>query len=1566
MINDIVNLQTDQTDGNINDVVDLVDSGSPVSIPTAELTGSISTLAIKRLGNLSPEEATEKYGLYYDLALQNAEDTIHSELVSLKYQRMEELGELAIQDAALSGDIQTVKDVSDFTYTYDREADKLGIAEIEASNEIVESAAADPDKEIQLSEDVNSTLPSLLYSDAVADITAEKMMLTKVVRKYADRIGLKTIPELLQTMIPLYTMNTFSQKIKTEDEFNDFWQGNDIREQINKFRSLSTQEKFKLIKSLDDFFDAKGGFDFAKYPIKDIGEMAEGQGNNLMALTYFSYLMDFAGWEQGLENVVHGFDMTLIGGPVAKATKATVLLANAGRKIASAMVQGKIALAGIASGNRASAVDQALHAHNGIRTGGVTTDSNVALDAAELTVTNSINPLTELGETAGVSQRIINQLDQQEKLAEEIVNTSQVKYLDDIDSEKTLDALSPVVKQVTLVTENLNTGLPHVDVIRVLDDKAALTEGIDGINYTIVFGNKDGQGFATAEIAENFAKQLKLEGAVVTTIEEQGTHFIKLTRPVDEATGFITPYKNIDDLDKLGGIRSWIMSPTNLVDDSSRLAAHLTSGVRENVLTLGSQLVGYINKLSKIEKSGLTEVLEHGRNLEAWFDLNTLTHKFNLNEKQILAYNSIKLMDDINWKVMNSSEYSRKQRLGFKTFKIDADKAEALDIDTAFDAKPLDTIPNATNKTIYDITSGKYLDISNLKQLEELKKKRYVFASLEGTRDSEKLNAVQYIVGSPDQLKVSPLSFDQVPYIAGGRIEYTGTHFVKQGRIRRTNAKVPVLLKSRTHGVSNQAEATAWAAKMEAGRKIALNALGPTGKIVATVDQDKAIQQATGGLYSSVDDYVEYVGTKDLGMPFEVVTDNQELPSVLKEVAKGVNHHPADLSEANTIQSMLRHRRFGDHKSKRGKRKYGFDGNTAPVVNPRETAINSLSRALEIVTLDKFKARHIDKFYKTFGEVLQDSSKRTPSAHFFDTVFIKNPTKEQQVLINQAELMKTHFRSVLNTPTKGDERIKNYVIAPLVDVFNSVTTKMGKPLKHETVDNLANANPIKFARNIAYHAHLGMFNLKQPVVQLQATLLMMAANPKNGAKAAWLTSPMRLMLMSSNPETLGRLAKGAGKVIGMSGDEVKELHDILQRSGTWRMKGGSLVEQEEKLLGSQGIAQKLLDFGQIPFLESERFNKIAATMSAAMDWKAANPGMAITDEAIDIIRSQGELYVANMNRVDRSAWQHGILALPTQFWSYQARAMEMMLPTMVGGSRHFNGFQKARMATAQLGLYGVGGALSPRYGLRVRETLDELYKERYGDDLPKMMGDTIESGFIESLIGFAFDTEVAFANRAGLGLSESGWGQIFTNIATGNLEELLKLDAVGLSALSKVGSGLNDFISIINPKGIGFASNEHARIAWAAMDHHLGQTISSYDVYSRAAWAVETGKWMNRQGQITDRNVTNLEIAMGVMGLDPSDATTVRAMKQALNGDRSKFKMEIDLLSKHLRYAIESDTQDQWKTYMSLRQGLLGSLPEQDKLEINSKVMRKLTKNNNTIMLNYLKKFGTNPLGREE
>ena len=52
---------------------------------------------------------------------------------------------------------------------------------------------------------------------------------------------------------------------------------------------------------------------------------------------------------------------------------------------------------------------------------------------------------------------------------------------------------------------------------------------------------------------------------------------------------------------------------------------------------------------------------------------------------------------------------------------------------------------------------------------------------------------------------------------------------------------------------------------------------------------------------------------------------------------------------------------------------------------------------------------------------------------------------------------------------------------------------------------------------------------------------------------------------------------------------------------------------------------------------------------------------------------------------------------------------------------------------------------------------------------------------------------------------------------------------------------------------------------------------------------------------------------------------------------------------------------------MNLRQALLGSLSEEDKLEINKQILRKAKRNNKTIMLNYARKYhGNNPLSRED
>ena len=135
---DIINLNTD---GIYNDVVDLKESGNPVSIPTAELTATIATLAAKRLGGLSPEDAKQKYGLYYNLALQNQEEQIRSELINLKLNRMKDMGTLAIKEASEIGDTETIKDLTEFNYAYDLDKDKFIITEVEAAKEIRQQKA---------------------------------------------------------------------------------------------------------------------------------------------------------------------------------------------------------------------------------------------------------------------------------------------------------------------------------------------------------------------------------------------------------------------------------------------------------------------------------------------------------------------------------------------------------------------------------------------------------------------------------------------------------------------------------------------------------------------------------------------------------------------------------------------------------------------------------------------------------------------------------------------------------------------------------------------------------------------------------------------------------------------------------------------------------------------------------------------------------------------------------------------------------------------------------------------------------------------------------------------------------------------------------------------------------------------------------------------------------------------------------------------------------------------------------------------------------------------------------
>jgi hypothetical protein len=1527
-----------------NDGFDLSMSSDTMTINHANFTAALTSIAAKRLGDLSTEQTKDKFSYYYQTLLRDQKSIVYNELYNLKNQRELETSQSIINDAVQKGDTELVKDVSDYSYTYDPEKDLFMIEE-EFANEVIESGAVDADRQIQLENETFDTSNNVSWTDVTTDILTEKALVTKYMKKYMDRLGWNTIPELILGAIPLYTMNSYSQKIKTGDKNNRFWAGNDLAEQVAKFKTMSISEKAKALKELDDFFDGQNKFKFNTFSLNKIKADSEGQANNLLAMTYFSYLMDFTTLDKNLENIIHGVDIILpvVGGVLSKGAQ----VLNASRKIGSSLLEGKISTAGVAAGNRASAVNQVIATNEAIRTGKQAKNTDVAAEAADLTAITSLNPLGNLGNTTGISGRLEKELQRVEKISEEIINTDQVKSLDEVKEMREF-------YRNHIGNEFREKGAQYADILTVKDD--GIKEGLRGITYEIFYANEVGEGFASIEDAKKYAELLKLDGATVTTVQEQNTHFIKLTKPIDSMVGkegkggyqnFVTPYK---DIDTANGMRILLASPTNYIDTSSRLAAAKVLGVKENLTFEAKKFIKIINSVSGKDKEVLGEVLEYGRNFKKWFSPSDLKYRFNLNDKQILAYQATKRMEDVNHIIINSSDYSRKQRLNYKTFKLLNKEAISKGIDENFDAIPLLDIPKPSNKTIYNVSTNKYLDNSSLEkgltmeeQLAKFKKEGYVFASLEGSKDTEVLSPFQYIIGRSTDLKVNALTFDQVPYVAGGRVEYSGTHFVKQGRIRNSRTSIPILLRSRTHGVGSQTDAIEYTTRMEAGRKIALESLDKNGKLIASASKDSAMSKATGGLYGSVKLYTDYVDIKNLNMPFEVVVDGQELSSVVKKVLEGVNAHPNDLAEVNSIQKMINKHRFGDHKSKRGDRLFGFDGNPAPVINPFEASVNSLTRALELVTIDKWKARNVDKFFKTFGSILEDPKGKSPTNHFLTPVFRKKLSDEEEILKKQANAMRQSYTSILNTPTKVEEGIKNNFIGPIADVFNSMSSKIGLPIKYDTMQNIKDANPIQFVRGMSFNANLGMYNPKQFTIQLQATMLMMSANLNNGPRAAAIMLPMRFMLMSENPQVLGGLTRAIGKIVGFKSEEIQEIYDVIKKSGTWRLQAGSLLEQEEKMFSSASVAQKFLEFGQTPFLESERLNKIGSTIASTLDWKQANPGKKITEEAIDVIRSQSELYLANMNRVDRSSWQKGFMSVPTQFWGYQARALEMMLPEILGGSKHFTSGQKLRMIIAQIGMYGMGGLVGPKYGLRWRDSINEAYKERYGENLSEEFLDTFEGGAIESIFANAIGADISFSHRAGLGLTEGGWAQVFFHLANVDTEELQKIDAAGLSTLGGLHAGLADLIRIVNPADETFGSYEQFVALQTSAQYHFRKNISSYDAHARAYLAFQYKKTFDKQGRVTDSNTTMTEAFLGYFGLDPSNEADIRAMEQALKGEERYKKHVVSLLAKNLNMTLKINTKESWEKYLGLRKFMLGSLEEDERKNINKQVLNKAT-----------------------
>jgi len=1498
---------------------------SPVPLKDSEIKATMATLASAQLeaqAGVTGETAEEKYGRFLDLHQSGEELQIRDELTLLKYNQVkkttEELGLTALE----TNDPETLNMLMDFQIGFDEEANKFTIIEKESAAEIVDRGLVDSDREAVAVAGMMKQEVSL--EEHYETVLAKEQIAQNQLGKWADRIGFdfETIVEGLTNFLPGFTSWYNSQNIKTDT--NPFLPGDDIGAQKAYWDSLSLEEQGVLAPKID--------------------EVLEGKGNDLNAFIFWSYMHDYTSGDRFIENSMPFLDVAGVYGlisPLAKAAKSA--------KVGAAYRKGKAATMSLLSGNRADATEQATSAVIRVKQGGLGRDSDLAVDAAEVGLIDSqLRPVVDIA-GPNVSARTAKVLREIDQTTMDFINAPTNRFLSGEEVNETIRDMRAMTADFIMERS------PYLSDIAAFVKEATVTDIAGNMNYRAFFGTAEKLGFPTEAAALAARKSLNIsEAAVVTNVEEAGTYFLQLDRRMPLQGQYIQTYDTAQ-IGGGGGARRILTSTTSYIPELERMAAHLVGATREATLDAGQKLLKVIKRVPDKDKVLLGEVLEDGRLQEKWFNYTELVDK-GLSPKQIEAYYATASMDELLSVVDNSIVRGRLERLGFKEVKVRSKWAISKGLER-FNAKVLDDIPNPNNKSIFDVTTGKYMTDVDPADIKNMQRKGYVILELEGATEVAQAAPIQFVMVSKNELKVGALPTQVINKIDGGRVNYIGEYFLKQGRVRKGHGPVSIMLKPKTYGVGTQAEVAKWADQMEAGRRVA-NAGG----------SDAQVAEATGARFGSVEEFKTYVGEKNMNMPFEVVRDGEDLPAVTDLLNSGKAHALAeDVRMSNSIQQMIRTK--GSRLSSRGEfRLKDHLGNTAPIVNPIESATRSLDRASRVMSIETWKDKQVAKFSQTFSRVLVPS-KKTPMGHFLDPEYIKTSNKEDMLLIEGAKKMQEHYKMVLNTK-RSEEVAMQSIIGSIVDKIAPALSKVG--IKGQGVQNIKDFDPLAFSRSVTFNEKLGLFNLSQPFVQLHASVLMATAAPTTGFKAIGMTPHLRMMLLSEHSGTLGKLAQVGAKInsFGTTSDTMKEAFEVLKRTNNWQLKSGSLAEQD----GLKGlsissrpaaIGGKILEAGKLPFIESERFNKIAGTTSAYLEWRKANPTAKITDDVIDLIRTRGNQLVGSMDRVDHATWQRGILGTLTQFWGYQARMTEMWLPQMMGGNASFSRGAKARIALGQLSLYGLEGTLGAGVGYGLKESIRESYRNTFGDEINNTILETVSDGFVDMMFLAGMGLDVNTHYRVGAGYTEQGIGAIIKEMLA-DPQAAITFKSAPMATVSSNIKGVIDIVETLAAVNTDIVTPEGFDMAVSTFGTFFRDNISSYSRAEATYLAWKTGNQYDRVRNVQASGLTGGEASGILFGLDPSGPVDARGMQEAIINAAAFHKKHVKSITKAMNSAVISG---EWDAFEFYKDRILGTVNNDlDKIEIMSKVLDKFGQGSkkDALYLSLLKRFGPQSLTSDE
>lgn len=1056
-------------------------------------------------------------------------------------------------------------------------------------------------------------------------------------------------------------------------------------------------------------------------------------------------------------------------------------------------------------------------------------------------------------------------------------------------------------------------------------------------------GKPNGDLFDTRANAD-FYRTMQYRMGSAATVEQEGTKFyLSVVHHGDETQSAVrqalpigneTPRSWFNSLfsmatGKVGpNLRSSAYTVSKFSADQRNSAVHFPAAMRELI----NEKAETLQAMSVNERNELRDVLVHNRDYippgksgdDRGFFYNSehdfrqgFYDRFNkqASDTQWKAYERYTQFSDLDWVLRESENMRDIVRQGVRNYSFKFTNREGAKVETDLikgkevpDFQPLITpdanvyvLPTNQFTTKYELKDGSTV---SKEVMDKIKSEEYKIIQMYNPRDKP----LSAHTGIKDDIHfVVTNKFDEaavrwgenVPYRPGGHVIYVPQHYVKQPQIGVGTKGRPsyfgdVALKA----FDTQKEAELWAGKyteaqgfIKAGDVAGFDAY-VTKNLPETPDELR--QMFNSGAFNLEHPFMHAVaGRSTLETNEKFIASNptyQGLKDTFTAYNLSQNEERAFLADRGVQLNTVANK--------------GTEANPvwsnvpAEALDPYSALGKGLSQVVRSRWMADYKISAAEQWIQEFGHMFDQAKLPVEKLRLNPLYYLYNTDGVNSAVIkaNPAAYaaMMTSRDNILRFIGARDE-VGSMMDGLNLALVNSIDNKFGNKWAARAEITLPGIKNIpQYMRTATFDMVDGLFNIVQFPQQALGFTNAVAIAPEHAARSMSAGYIANRMKHTEDAAILSSWGDAAVKM-GWKKSDFMEAYTAWKDSGVHTIAGEVSARStfDDPVL-FKSLWGSFVDKGRYFFKKGEEINRDVSFFTAYAEKRALEPDRPFDNRMLNEVMGRFSTLNLNMTRASNAAYNEGILSIPTQFWTWNARHFEQM--ATFGANRQLTVGEKARVFGLNSLLYGIPSALGgATFGIIPMANFDDIRQfaikqginlhDNFISALTKGLPEMMTNALIGKVTGKQGDVDL---HRFSPNADQT---RIFTDIQTGKKEwpELL-FGASGSMAYKVAASTMPAwaYISSAYSKNGGFPLRMNDLV-------NAAEAVSSFTNAEKAYVGLTTGKYVSKTDQV-QTEVDKFESVLLGMGLGlnrVSDAWQIKNILEAKKSSQAKFEKRI-------------------------------------------------------------------------